>query len=508
MIRFAGLLAFFCGLSSLGLEILWVRLVGFAHHSVPQAFAFVLFAFLIGIAAGAHYGKRLCRDNHAPLQAAGMLLAVSGLYDILAPLVYALVVSVPALETVVLFILVAVASALKGLLFPLAHELGSRGATVLGRSVSNVYFANVLGATVGPILVGFVLLDRLGVQASFVLLGVLSLIVGLGLLAATFSGGAKPWRLGLAGVATLLCLVWVPADWVVQRIAASGRPAWEAVGNIIENRHGIIYTVTRPVLADSIYGGNVLDGDFNTSIVSNSNGIERMYALAALRPNAKRILVVGLSGGSWVEVLRHLPEVERIDVVELNPGYLDLIQRYPTVRGVLHDPKVHIHEADGRQWLKQHEGRYDLIVMNTTWHWRAYTSYLLSQEFLTVLSSRLAPGGMLAFNSTGSPDVMETAAQVFPHLFRYRNFIFAGHHDARSSLAQHAHLIRLVRPNCGSQGCGSEPKLDRAIERVAHWRTEDLEMVRAGAGRPLEVITEQNMLTEYKYGRGFMALEW
>ena len=49
----------------------------------------------------------------------------------------------------------------------------------------------------------------------------------------------------------------------------------------------------------------------------------------------KRILVIGLSGGAWVEILRHLPEVVHIDVVEIQPLYLDLITSTPAVSGLL-----------------------------------------------------------------------------------------------------------------------------------------------------------------------------
>jgi hypothetical protein len=52
------LLAFVSGLLSLGMEIIWTRLVSFTHHTVPQSFASVLFCYLLGIALGAHLGKR------------------------------------------------------------------------------------------------------------------------------------------------------------------------------------------------------------------------------------------------------------------------------------------------------------------------------------------------------------------------------------------------------------------------------------------------------------------
>ncbi|RYF45936.1 MAG: hypothetical protein EOO38_15095 [Cytophagaceae bacterium] len=59
--NYPAMLSFACGFASLSLEILWVRLYGFSQSSTPLAFGFVLMAYLLGIAAGAHVGSRICR---------------------------------------------------------------------------------------------------------------------------------------------------------------------------------------------------------------------------------------------------------------------------------------------------------------------------------------------------------------------------------------------------------------------------------------------------------------
>ena len=74
----AALLSFAVGFLSLSLEILWIRLVSFANHSLPQAFAFVLIFYLLGIAIGAHIGKRFCNNKHHLWKIAGIVLMISG----------------------------------------------------------------------------------------------------------------------------------------------------------------------------------------------------------------------------------------------------------------------------------------------------------------------------------------------------------------------------------------------------------------------------------------------
>jgi hypothetical protein len=47
-------------------------------------------------------------------------------------------------------------------------------------------------------------------------------------------------------------------------------------------------------------------------------------------------------------VISNNPEVESLDIVEINPGYLSLIEDYPAVSSLLHNPRVHIHIDDAR----------------------------------------------------------------------------------------------------------------------------------------------------------------
>jgi spermidine synthase len=64
--------------------------------------------------------------------------------------------------------------------------------------------------------------------------------------------------------------------------------------------------------------------------------------------------------------------------------------------------------------------------MNTTLHWRAHATNILSADFMNIARKHLAPGGVFYFNTTDSLDVQLTAAHVFPHVLRIANFIAAG----------------------------------------------------------------------------------
>jgi hypothetical protein len=188
----------------------------------------------------------------------------------------------------------------------------------------------------------------------------------------------------------------------------------------VENRSGEI-----AVLKDgTVYGGGVYDGQFNTDLINDTNGIYRSFAIAGLHPHPAKVLIIGLSSGSWAQVVANNPEVKDITIVEINPGYLPLIERHEDVESLLRNPKVHIVIDDGRRWLVSHpDRRFDFILMNTSHHWRANASNLLSREFLGLIRSHLNPGGIEYYNTTGSEEAMATGLSVFPYGLRIAGFI-------------------------------------------------------------------------------------
>src|SRR5260370_38027170 len=61
--------------------------------------------------------------------------------------------------------------------------------------------------------------------------------------------------------------------------------------------------------------------------------------------------------------------------------------------------------------------------MNTSHHWRANASNLLSREFLGMIRSHLNPGGIEYYNTTASKEAMATGFSMFPYGLRIAGFI-------------------------------------------------------------------------------------
>jgi spermidine synthase len=494
---FAWWLSFVIGFLSLSVEIVWVRIIGFGYETLPPAFSFVLACYLVGIALGAALGKRLCERTQNLYGAAAFMLSLSALVDVVSPTyisgviaTHASVLSLPALAIIC-------TAALKSTLFPIVHHLGSvaTGPRV-GRSVSRIYFGNIMGATLGPLVTGFLAFDYLSTDDC------LGVIAAIALLAAT-ACVLKSSRHQLIAVPFLASMIASPI--AMKSIGPGpGSLASLAVGNVaissyMENSHGIIHTVAT-TRGELIYGGNVYDGIATTNVDTNSNGLDRLYLLALVHPHVKRVLAVGLSGGAWIRALEGFPEIETIDVVEINPAYTDLAAHYPQLSGFLKDPRVRIHIDDGRRWLRRNPTlRFDAIVQNTTYHWRANVGNLLSREYFLECRQHLNAGGVLLGNTTGSYDVFTTLQPVFPDVYRYANFVFASDHPLVKDMAR---LWQVTRPDRKLFQLG-ETEPTSVVARLATVPLEPAAHFLARHNTAGEIITDDNLLSEYRHGRRF-----
>ena len=149
----------------------------------------------------------------------------------------------------------------------------------------------------------------------------------------------------------------------------------------------------------------------------------RPYALSLFHPAPRNVLMIGLSSGSWAQVIASNPDVATLTIIEINPGYLALIANAPQVASVLSNPKVTIVTDDGRRWLRANPARhFDAIVSNTTWHFRASVTNLLSVEFLELIRHHLSPGGIFFYNTNRFSSAHNApAVSAFAHGARFTN---------------------------------------------------------------------------------------
>ncbi|MDA8064588.1 MAG: polyamine aminopropyltransferase [Thermaerobacter sp.] len=123
-----------------------------------------------------------------------------------------------------------------------------------------------------------------------------------------------------------------------------------------------------------------------------------------IHPRPRRVLIVGGGdGGAVREALRH-PEVERVDLVEIDRAVVEASRRFfPQLSAGLSDPKVRVVEADGIAFVAEHSAAYDCVLVDSTEPVGPAVG-LFEPAFFRSVERALAPGGIMVAQ-TESPFV-------------------------------------------------------------------------------------------------------
>lgn len=167
----------------------------------------------------------------------------------------------------------------------------------------------------------------------------------------------------------------------------------------------------------------------------------------------RRLLVVGVGGGSLPMFLRAVLPRAHIDAVDPDAEMVDAARRF---FGFREDAALQAHVADGRRFIEASGPPYDVIILD------AYGPHgiprpLATREFLLATRARLAPGGAVVSNITWSPNplfasMVRTFQASFEQLYAFdvretSNFILVAlpHAEPFGRAALKARAERLTR---------------------------------------------------------------
>jgi spermidine synthase len=392
------------GFCSLALEVVWFRVLTLYVPATAYAFTIMLATVLLGIASGSYCAARLmARRLDWLLMLAAVELAIGAFtvlsfgalgwsYDLLTRLSS---FHVPELGIVALASGIAIlpATLLLGVAFPIGLRLwsdtGVDAAERTGATVGVFYSLNLVGAIVGAMVGGFVLLPWLGTRDSIAALAALSLLAALGLLAFTRRRAALP--LGVGGFALfLVSLATLPDPFAaLERRYPEGRVVWR--------EEGVQTTVS---IHEETGTGHVmyLNGLHQASESPQEARVHQMigHLPMLLHPNAQHALVIGLGGGATPgAVSEHTGTT--VDVVELSGTVIDGARWFGSVNNnVLTQPNVRLRVDDGRNFLLLTDQRYDVITADLIQPFHAGAGNLYSAEYFRLARQSLAAGGIMA----------------------------------------------------------------------------------------------------------------
>lgn len=128
----------------------------------------------------------------------------------------------------------------------------------------------------------------------------------------------------------------------------------------------------------------------------------------AVHPNPKNILVIGAGDGGVIRELTRYPNVESIDLVEIDELVIEVSRKFlPTTACCLGDERVHIFCEDGVKFIRRCDNKYDVIIVDSTDPFGPGES-LFTKEFYGSCNKALRDDGIMV-NQHESPFYDEDA---------------------------------------------------------------------------------------------------
>jgi spermidine synthase len=399
------------GLTALGAQVLWTRLLTLLFGATVYAFSIILAVFLGGLGIGAVIAARLIARKVDPLRglavtqlalAPALLWSAGLLAEVLPYSSPTTMTPVGALHVLHLLRAIEVmlpAAILWGMSFPFAlaaveHEDPSH-------ATGRVYAANTAGSIIGSLAISFWAIPRIGTHGSAQLLIAVAAVSGAALMPTFVRGrirGLAP-QLGAALIMLAIgaaCAALAPG--VSGVFLAHGRHIWsvDAQDKYPYISEGAASTVAVHIAPDGTQHFHVA-GRVEASNNPADLRLERLLGhLSALaHPHPKRVLVVGLGGGVTAGALALHPEIERLVICEIEPRVVGAARLFAHENyGVLDDPRVQVVFDDARHYLATTDERFDVITSDPIHPWVRGNSVLFSHEYYDIVKARLTPDGI------------------------------------------------------------------------------------------------------------------
>ena len=208
-----------------------------------------------------------------------------------------------------------------------------------------------------------------------------------------------------------------------------------------------------------------------------------VFTAFLLNPEPRRILVIGLGGGSLPRLMQKLFPEAKIDSVEIDPAVIDVARDYFDFEVRPGDSVV---ARDGRVFVRRallRGQRYDFVLLD------AFTGdyipeHMMTREYLEECLQLLNEGGVLVANTFSSSN-----------LYRHETATFAAAFDWFWNLRRQTGNRVVVTGNMPAP----DMEAVRARARATDWRDygidleKNLELIRPPSGRDLEarVLTDE-----------------
>ncbi|MDA7980143.1 MAG: fused MFS/spermidine synthase [Pirellulales bacterium] len=462
------------GLTALGAEVVWTRLLSLLLGATTYTFSIILAVFLVGLGIGSSAGAAL--SKRIPSPRIGLAICQAALAAAIAWAAYMIsgslpwwpidpVLAVSSWSSFQLDILrcawaMLPASILWGASFPLALACVAAPGQDSGRLVGGVYAANTLGAIAGALGFSMGVIGEFGTQtgqqlmiwltagsAALVLAPPVfraiaeSLAIILAPEVAKENDDAQTHRtlrhfsvVGLLAAAIGLSgflhdgVPEVPKGLIAygRNMAADGYYR-EGLLEYLAAYEGMNASIAISELRDEF--GKTRNFHVSGKIVASNNPPDMRLQMmlghipALLHPNPKKVLIVGCGAGVTSGTFLLHPSVEEIVICEIETLIPSVANQWfgKENNRFLDDPRVKIINDDARHYIATTDETFDIITSDPIHPWVKGAAALYSTEYHELCKRRLNPNGIITLwvplyesNKQAVKSELASFMQVFP----------------------------------------------------------------------------------------------
>lgn len=425
---------FLSGALLMALEIAAFKIIGktfgAALRETTAVIAVFLAAMSIGYWLGGRAGDRWPRAGTliaVLLGAAALLLFVPWLDALLSPRIAASSMKLSTHAFMATTLLFALPTILFASVSPIAMRLFITSTGTSGSTAGSVSAVSTAGSIAGSILTAFVLIDQLeSIARTVMAVSLCACTTAVILLVASVTRLRVNRRFVMALAAALalaLPTVALIRSTHIEQSLLTPMREWRVlfVGDspyhrvTVRERRGMMRILSFATATQSLM------------YLKDPLGAGAAYTDAAhlsrlMRPTVRRVLVIGLGGGTIAKQFTHYYPDTTVDIVDVDPLVVDVAKKY---FGVQPSDRLRIHTEDGRVFLNRSSEKWDLIVIDT------YTTnrygdtippHLVTQEFFREAAQHLNQGGILHYHCAFSGSrllsaLQKTMASVFTEVY-------------------------------------------------------------------------------------------
>lgn len=430
---------FAAGALLMALEVAAFRIIGKTFGSALRETTTVIAVFLAAMSAGywagGRAGDRWPRASTLVatlIAAATVLICVPWLDAWLSPLIAASGMAMATHAFAATTVLFAFPTFLLAATSPIAVRLFSTGTSDSGSTAGSISAISTAGSIAGSLATAFFLIDWLESITRTVLF-VAAGVAATALVVLLATGVTRTRRLATIAITALLLVL----------SGAFFRTATQLEGALMQPLPGSKLVF----VGDSPYHRmTVLDRPlarelrFDIAVQTrmyfrDPHGAGLPYSDAAhisrlFRPEARRILILGLGGATLPkQFIRSYPDVV-VDVVEVDPMVVQVARKYFSLAD---SDRLRVHVSDARTFVRRSKETWDLIIVDvasTNRYGDTMPPHLVTREFFEELTRHLAADGIVHFHcafhrSRLWPALHKTMGSVMPSVLHTEGEMFA-----------------------------------------------------------------------------------